>query len=230
MNELRNLPEQIDAVVFDFDGTLAETNINFAKMRRRIIELMKEWNLWEEGLDEDKYVLDIIGAGREALAPDDDAIQQFQVEADEILEQVELETCADAAPFPGVVGALDRLRDAGFRVGIVTRNCRAGVASVTSRHRLHHDLLSTRDDVNNVKPHPDHLRCALELLDARPQHAVMIGDHITDIQGAQGLDVYTIGVLTQKTTEEEFYEVGADAVFEDVPTAVDAIIQARGEQ
>lgn len=230
VNKFTHLPEQIDAIVFDFDGTLAETNIDFDKMRRRIIELMKQWDLWEEGLDEEKYILEIIEAGREALAADEEAVEEFQAEADEVLQEVELETCREAAPFPGVVEALDSLREAGFKVGIVTRNCRAGVASVTSRHSIHHDLLSTRDDVDNVKPHPDHLQCALELLSVEPSHAVMVGDHITDIQGAEGLDVYTIGVLTNKTTREDFREVGADAVFEDVPTAAEAIIEARGEQ
>jgi hypothetical protein len=40
--------------------------------------------------------------------------------------------------------------------------------------------------------------------------------------------VITIGVLTQKTTTEQFQEVGADAVLPDVPTVVKAIIEARG--
>ncbi|MFO7946134.1 MAG: HAD family hydrolase [Armatimonadota bacterium] len=226
MNELNDLPEDIRAVVFDFDGTLAETNIDFGKMRRRIIGLLKEWELWEDGIGEHRYVLDLIAAGRQKLAPDEERIEQFQSEADAILQEVELETCKDAAPYPGVAEALGRLRDAGLKVGIVTRNCRVGVASVTSRHHLHHDVLSTRDDVVNVKPHPDHLWCALDLLGVPPEKAVMIGDHITDVQGAEGTGAYTIGVLTNHTTEEEFAEVGADAVFADVPAAVEAIIRA----
>ncbi|MFP3902861.1 MAG: HAD family hydrolase [Armatimonadota bacterium] len=227
MNELKDLPEDIRAVIFDFDGTLAETNIDFAKMRRRIIGLLKDWELWDEGMDDQRYVLDLIAAGRQKLAPDEDRIEQFQSEADTILQQVELETCKDAAPFPGVVAALDRLREAGLKVGIVTRNCRVGVASVTSRYHLHHDVLSTRDDVVNVKPHPDHLVCALDLLGESPERAIMIGDHITDVQGAEGTGAYTIGVLTNHTTKEEFLQVGADAVFADVPAAVTAIIRAR---
>ena len=217
----------IEAVVFDFDGTLAETKIDFAKMRRLIIEHLKAWELWEDGLDENRYVLDIIKTGREQLAEDADAIARFQAEADAILEQVELETCASAHPFPGVVEALQELHENGFKVGIVTRNCRAGVASVTSRHHLYHDLLSTRDDVTRVKPDPDHFSRAVEQLGADPLRTVMVGDHTTDVQGTDGTGAITIGVLTQKTTREEFEAVGANAVFADVPAAVAAILEAR---
>ncbi len=217
----------IEAVIFDFDGTLAETRIDFAKMRRLIIELLQRWGVWEDGMAEDRYVLDIIKAGRENLGSDPDKVAQFQAEADDILEQVELETCATAEPFAGVVEALRQLHENGLKVGIVTRNCRVGVASVTSRYHLYHDLLLTRDDVTRVKPDPDHLAQALKQIGVEPQRAVMIGDHITDVQGAEGLGVMTIGVLTQKTTREEFEQIGADAVFPDVPSAVAAIIEAR---
>ncbi len=220
----------IEAVVFDFDGTLAETKIDFARMRRLIIEHLKAWDLWEDGLEEDKYVLDIIKAGRDKLAGDADAVVRFQAEADAILQQVELETCTSAHPFPGVVEALQELHESGFKVGIVTRNCRAGVASVTSRYHLYHDLLSTRDDVVRVKPDPDHFRRAVEQLGTDPLRTVMIGDHITDVQGVNGTGALAIGVLTQKTTREEFEAVGADAVFADVPSAVAAILQAKSSQ
>ncbi len=221
---------RIDTVVFDFDGTLAETNIDFAKMRRRIVEHMQAWGLWEDGLDKGKYVLDIISIGRSKLGDAAERVAEFQAQADRILEEVELETCAAAAPFPGVVEALTALKENGYRVGIVTRNCRAGVASVTSRHHIPHDLLSTRDDVTLVKPDPAHLSEALRLMGAAPERAVMIGDHITDIQGAEGTGAMAVGVLTQKTTMEEFVQVGADAVFDDVPSAVAAIMKARTAQ
>ncbi len=220
----------IDTVVFDFDGTLAETNIDFAKMRSRIVEHMQAWGLWEDGLDDGKYILDIIDIGKSKLGDDADRIAEFQAAADTILEEVELETCSHAAPFPGVVEALNQLKEHGYRVGIVTRNCRAGVASVTSRHHIPHDLLSTRDDVTLVKPDPAHLAEALRLLGANPERAVMIGDHITDIQGADGTGAMAVGVLTQKTTREQFEQVGADAVFSDVPAAVAAILEARDAQ
>lgn len=221
---------RIDTVVFDFDGTLAETRIDFAKMRRRIVEHMQAWGLWEDGLDQGKYVLDIIRIGRGKLGDATEKVAEFQAQADRILEEVELETCATAEPFPGVVEALTALKENGYRVGIVTRNCRVGVASVTSRHHIPHDLLSTRDDVTLVKPDPAHLSEALRLLGADPRRAVMIGDHVTDIEGAEGTGAMTFGVLTQKTTREQFEQVGADAVFDDVPSAVAAIIHSRAAQ
>lgn len=218
----------LQAAAFDFDGTLAETRINFARMRSCIIEHLQRWDVWEDGMDDGRYVLDIIDMGADALGDAPERVAEFRAEADLILEQVELETCATAEPFPGVPEALDDLRSHGLKVAIVTRNCRAGVQSVLSRHHLHYDVLLTRDDVHLVKPDPFHLAEAVRLMDVDPRRTVMVGDHISDIQGADGLGVITIGVLTQKTTTEQFQEVGADAVLPDVPAVVKAIIEARG--
>lgn len=220
----------IEAVVFDFDGTLAETRIDFAKMRRLILELCRKWGVWEEGMDEGKYILEVIADGKAKLGDDSPSAVQFGAEAAAVLEQVELETCASAEPFPGVVEALQELHERGYKVGIVTRNCRAGVASVTARHHLYHDVLSTRDDVQRVKPDPAHFREAVAALGVRPEHAVMIGDHHSDIEGTYGTGALAFGVLTQKTTRERFEEVGADMVFPDVPSAVEAIVRGKQDE
>ena len=43
----------------------------------------------------------------------------------------------------------------------------------------------TIDDVEHVKPHPEPLQKALELLDAKPEEALMVGDNHHDIVGGQ---------------------------------------------
>ena len=42
----------------------------------------------------------------------------------------------------------------------------------------------TIDDVEHVKPHPEPQK-ALELLDAKPEEALMVGDNHHDIVGGQ---------------------------------------------
>lgn len=43
----------------------------------------------------------------------------------------------------------------------------------------------TIDDVEHVKPHPEPLQKALQLLDAKPEEALMVGDNHHDIVGGQ---------------------------------------------
>ncbi len=44
----------------------------------------------------------------------------------------------------------------------------------------------------------------------------MVGDHLIDIEAGKRLGMKTIGVLTGRIKREEFEEVGADGVLEDI--------------
>jgi phosphoglycolate phosphatase len=215
------------AVLFDFDGTLAHTKINFARMRDLTVEHIRQWGLFEEGCDEGRFILEVIDWAKAKLAdrPEDQA--RYAEEAKLILEQVELETCATAEPFPGVQEALHRLKACGYRVGIITRNCRVGVKSVLDRFHLEHEVLLTRDDLVQVKPDPEHMLMALRMLGIEPQRAALVGDHTTDIQCALAAGGIGIGVLTDRTTREQLQEAGAAVVLDDVPAVAALLCDSR---
>ncbi len=223
------MPEEmtVDAIVFDFDGTLVPTNIDFALMRHRILEHIRHWGLYQPGVEDGKYVLELIAWAQQRLADRPQRLHDYRRETQDILREVELPCCQQAQPFAGVPEALARLREAGIGVGIITRNSREGVNAVLARHPLFYEVLLTRDDLAEVKPHAEHLRRALQALTASPRRALMVGDHATDIQCGQAAGVRTCGVLTSKTTLPEFHRLGADWAFADVPSLVDFILERR---
>ncbi len=217
-------PDSLVAIVFDFDGTLAETNIDFAEMRRQVVAHLCTWNLYEPGIEEKRYILEIVDWGRQQLAERPTDLQIYDREAQQRMEEVELVYTSRAQLFPGVAASLGRLRAADINIGIITRNCRRGVASVLDRHPLPYDTLITRDDLRNVKPHPEHLERALAELKVSPEGTLMVGDHPTDIQCGQAAGVSTCGVLTGETTLQEFHDLGADYAFQNVPALVEFIL------
>jgi len=172
----------LDAIIFDFDGTLAPTNIDFAEMRRRILEHLRAWGLYQPGVEDSKYVLELIAWAQQQLQDQPQRQQRYRQEAHQILREVELPCCQQAVPFPGVPHALTQLDQAGINIGIITRNSHEGVGAVLSRHPLPYDVLLTRDDLAEVKPDPQHLQRALQLLGIPAARALMVGDHATDIQ------------------------------------------------
>jgi len=204
---------RIRAIVFDFDGTLAETKIDFALMRERVLEVVERWGLAER-VSPRRYILEIVDDAAALLSLEDAA--RFRTEAGEAMVQVELLSTTTASPFPGVPETLAHLQACGRRVGIITRNCRRGVASVIDRHPLAHEVLLTRDDVVRVKPDPEHLHLALVALGVPAEAALMVGDHPTDIETGQAAGAFTAGVLTDRTTREQFEELGADLVLDSV--------------
>lgn len=220
-------PSSIRAMVFDFDGTLAATNIDFALMRAEVLEVAARWGL-RERVDDNRYILEIVAQVIELL-PDDDARGRFHKDAEAAMRRVELIASYAAEPFAGVPEALQSLLDAGLRVGVITRNCRTGVATVMERHPIPHEVLLTRDDVDFVKPHPSHLRLALDELGVSADCTLMVGDHITDIETGHSAGARAAGVLTANTTREQFEGCGADFVADAAPDVVAMVLRAQGE-
>ena len=220
-------PPDLAALIFDFDGTLAHTEIDFAEMRRRIFAHLREWGLYHPGVEDGRYVLELIDWASDQLQDQPERQRRYRQETTQILHAVELPSCRAADPFPGVAEALQRLRSAGVKIGIVTRNSQAGVGAVLARHPLPYDVLITRDDLRNVKPHREHLERALQELNVAPEQALMVGDHATDIQAGQAAGLRTCGVLTAQTTLQEFHDLGADMAFADVPQLVAALLDDK---
>ncbi len=215
------------ALIFDFDGTLVNSQIDFALMRRRVLEHLAAWGL-EPDPAAGRMILEAVDGARERLAEESsERADRYYREAQAIIWKVERPFCERAEPFPGVVAALEQAQAAGVRLGIITRNSRAGVELVLARHPLPVETIVTREDVAQVKPHPQHLRLALKRLQVAPEQTWMIGDHPTDILCGREAGTYTGAVLTTGTPEEEFRRLGADLICSDTPTLVAALLEGR---
>ena len=206
---------KMKAVVFDFDGTLAVLNIDFSLMKERVFDVMRGWGI-DEGSIRETYLLEIIDEVTQYLREKKPAAaDRFYQEAHRILHTVEMEAAEKGRLLPGVTAALEQLRSRGFKVGIVTRNCEDAVKKVFPKIDHFCDVFVSRNSTKKVKPHPDHLTCAMDALGVRGREAVMVGDHTLDIQAGKTVGMMTVGVLTGRITRAEFERAGADTVLED---------------
>ena len=65
---------------------------------------------------------------------------------------------------------LMQLRSAGYKLGIVTRNCREAVTMMFPDMNQYIDCLHARDDVAHLKPDPRHLQANLDVCKSIPPH------------------------------------------------------------
>jgi phosphoglycolate phosphatase len=205
----------IRAVVFDFDGTLAVLNIDFSSMRERVFELMREYGVHEEKIEE-KYLLEIIDEVVQILnQKHSSAAEEFYQEAHHILHKIELEAAEKGRLLPAIEKVLKSLRGKGLKIGIVTRNCEEAVKKVFPNIEEFCDVFISRDSIRKVKPHPEHLTSVLKALRVSGEETVMVGDHPIDIQAGKRVGMKTIGVLTGRTKREEFEKAEADYILRD---------------
>ena len=219
--------QNIRAVVFDFDGTLAVLNIDFSFMRERVFDLMRQYGVSEE-LIEERYLLEIIDEVYQLLwEKNPSAAEAFYQEAHRILHEIELKAAEEGRMLPGVEKALKFLRRKGIKVGIVTRNCEEAVRKVLPNIEEICDVFVSRNSIKKVKPHPEHLTFVMKALNVSGEEAVMVGDHPIDIQAGKRVGMKTIGVLTGRTKNEEFEKAGADYILKE---ASDVCALLEGEK
>jgi HAD superfamily hydrolase (TIGR01509 family) len=181
---------RIDAVLFDLDGTLVLSPIDFPAMRGAVRALALE-----EGASQPLVSPDVLGLVREASDLVQDA-ERFRARADAAILELELDAARSALLAPGVELTLSALSRGGVRIGIVTRNARSVASALLARFALPHDVLVAREDTPRPKPAPMHLRRALVLLRVPKSRAVFVGDHAMDALGGRRAGLRTFGVPT----------------------------------
>jgi len=205
----------INTLVFDFDGTLANCPYDFAYMRRSILATAREHGL-DPVLLNGFGLLESIEEGTRLLGHVPETASAFQQIAMERLSAIEFEAAAATYLLPGVVEALEALRAAGFRLGVVTRNSTAAVQRIIGDIVLPVDAFLPREAVTLPKPHPAHAEAMLRLLDRTPAQALMVGDHPMDIEMGKAAGMGTVAVLTGQSSEATLRAAAPDLLLPSV--------------
>ncbi|MBN2223543.1 MAG: HAD family hydrolase [Deltaproteobacteria bacterium] len=198
--------EGVTALVFDFDGTLAELNIDFPALYVRIFELADRFGVDRSRVSEG-YLIELIDE-MTAQLPDGRAAD-FYSAATRLVVDEEVASAGRASLFNGTRALLAGLRKRKIAVGLVTRNCEAAVKTVFPDVEDLVDAFVPRERTLRVKPDPLHLAGTLSLLTVSPARAAMVGDHPIDIVSAIKAGMIPVGVTTGKISREELISAGA---------------------
>ena len=100
----------------------------------------------------------------------------------------------DFIPFLDTVPALEQLREAGYKVGVIT-NLRRDLGQLCDRVGLspYLDFAVGSEEAGMEKPHAPIFMAALKRVEAAPDEVVHVGDQIrSDVMGAQGVGMRAV--------------------------------------
>jgi HAD superfamily hydrolase (TIGR01509 family) len=159
----------VHGVILDLDGTLVDSHLDFAQMRR------------EMDLPPGVPVLEAL----EAMPPGDAA------RCRDILQRHERAGAERATLMPGVDHFLEQLEERQLRTAVVTRNSRAMAERMLSRLAHRFDDLLSRDD-GPVKPDPWAIYRICEAWGVEPPQVVVIGDFYFDVEAGRRAGARTV--------------------------------------
>lgn len=212
--------QAIRAIVFDFDGTILDTEtLEFRRWEALYRQHQRRLNLsdWQRG----------VGTWG-AFDPWEGLPAEVQSRREEVyagLHQDILSDIAAAELRPGVRQVLEAVRPAGLRLGLASSSSRAWVSEWLEKHGLTHlfEVLCTQDDVMRVKPDPELYALAARRLGLPAAECLAVEDSLNGATAALAAGMQLLIVPNEVTASQPFEPHWARAAgFEGLPALLEA--------
>jgi HAD superfamily hydrolase (TIGR01509 family) len=185
-------PFRLNAVFFDFDGTLTQPGaLNFSVIKNKL------------GCPQELPVLEYI----EGIP---DLVQREK--AFDLLDEFEKEGAVNSMPNPGAEDLLSHIRLKGLPIGLITRNSlesvKTALKNFQSTSLSDFDIIITRDVPVLPKPSAEGVLLAARKLKIEPDTILMVGDYLFDIQAGKRAGAITVHLDIQSNLDKT--HVGSD--------------------
>lgn len=155
--------KKVKGWVFDLDGTLVDSKLDFDELRS-LLAMPPKLPILE-------YLETLEASERQRLM--------------KIVDDYEWQGHERATLIDGVGEFLDFLHVREIPCALLTRNSERVAHATLKKFDLHFDLVISRDHPFRPKPHPDGLLFISEKLSLGPSHLVYVGDFYFDMEAAK---------------------------------------------
>lgn len=187
----------MSVLVFDLDGTLVSSMEDLVATLNVIMT-----NAGYEAVPQD-HVAHMVGLGAKVLLQraldfnnvawtDDTIAPLYQA----FLEHYAANIAVHTRPFDGVVPALERFRQDGWKLAVCTNKSERLTLPLLATLDLdkHFDAIVGGDSYAKAKPHAEPLLGAIDRAGGQVKGSIMVGDSVTDIDAARNAGIPVIAV------------------------------------
>ncbi|MBE5964355.1 MAG: HAD family hydrolase [Lachnospira sp.] len=192
-------------LIFDLDGTLLNT---LEDLCDSVNVVLRANSMKERNLDE---IRSFVGNGIKRLielsVEDGTSTELTNKCYEEMLAYYKEHSQIKTGPYEGVVDMLKNLKAKGKKIAVVTNKVQEAAQAVCDKYFTELiDVVIGDDKKHPLKPQPDNVYKALDILGASKEEAVYIGDSEVDVMTAKnsGLDFVAVswGFRERKLLEE----------------------------
>ena len=207
---------RIQAVLFDVDGTLSDTDDQWAGRMERFLRPMRY-------IFPDRSAHLIARRLIMALETPSNSVytllDRLNLDADafRVLQLVSRARRPKTPPrfwiCPGVIELLEGLHTR-FPLAVVSARDETSTLRFLDQFHLSpcFDAVATSQTCRYTKPFPDPVLWAARQLGVAPEHCLMVGDTTVDVRAGRSAGAQTLGVLSGFGTESELRRAGADEI------------------
>lgn len=210
--------QQAKAILFDLDGTLIDSELSHYKC----------WNAllfhFGKSLDQAVYMQQYAGVALAVNAQKLIDTYHLDVQLDDMIQRREklmLQTFRDddISLMPHALETITFFYEKRVPLALVTSSSGEEVAVILQKLGLQGFFrhIITRDDVTNVKPHPEPYEQAVKRMGVDKKDCIVIEDTLSGIHSATAAGITSLAV--QQTPSPEFTAAGAIHTFPDLAAA-----------
>ncbi len=189
----------VKALVWDLDGTLIHFKIDFIRARKAAIKILNGNGVPKDLLTIENSILDTIKKSKEFFESSEyehKKVKNIINNVNRAVVAVEYEAAINAKIIEDIDKVLEFAKESNLKQAIYTYNTNenAKISLKTVNILTYFDIIVGRDDVENPKPHPEHLNHICERLNVDPADVIVIGDTYRDIEGAINVGAHSIAI------------------------------------
>ena len=209
----RKLFKKKPVILFDFDGTLADTQELILETFRTIFRKhLPDYELTIE--DEMKWIGPTL---KESLSRyfEEDQVESLIEEYGNINKEIHEKYIK---PINHAEELLTSLKEEGYTLGLVSSKSSSAVAlgNEILGFSSYFDVVICLDNVEHHKPHPEGILKACDQLKASYDDVIYVGDSVTDVEAGKNAYVYTIGLVFEEKRKQILLDSKPNQVIHDL--------------
>ncbi|MGK5674084.1 HAD family hydrolase [Micromonospora sp. URMC 106] len=227
--DLSRLLAGVGAVLLDFDGPVCSIFAGYPapQVAAELVDVLRRHGVdVPPDLASEPDPLEVL---RRTGAAGDQGVTRV---VEDTLCAAERRAVETAEPTPYGREVIVAARQAGMPVAVVSNNTAGAVSAYLTAHRLAAYVSPVVGrayaDPDRMKPNPEPILQAVRAVGEPASRCILVGDSLSDINGARAAGVRVIGYANRPAKVETFHAAGADAVITSMSEIAGVLIERTG--